>query len=321
MNDVKWIKIVTDIFDDEKVLLIESMPAADSIIVIWFKLLCLAGKNNNSGVFMLNDRIAYTEEMLATIFRRDINTVRLALKTFENYGMIEIINNVITIPNWSKHQTLDQIEERKNYMKDYMKKYREKQKQLASGEEKCKDNSKPNGKVNSKVNNKSNVNSLEGDIDIEEDIEEEVDKDNNSISKDILSSTKVQLIMDKWNSLGLNQLKAISPDTKRHGMLKKRIKDYGIDAVINAIESIKDSDFLMGRAKDFIITFDWFIKPNNFVKVMEGNYLNKEAISNGIRSFRENNESSEKYAKVRVPSKCEELSDEELRLAREQGLI
>ncbi len=48
---VKWIKIVTDIFDDEKILLIESLPDADSIIVIWFKLLCLAGKQNNSGVF------------------------------------------------------------------------------------------------------------------------------------------------------------------------------------------------------------------------------------------------------------------------------
>ncbi|MFQ7297891.1 MAG: phage replisome organizer N-terminal domain-containing protein [Clostridium sp.] len=107
MATVKWIKIVTDIFDDEKMLLIESLPSADSIIVVWFKLLCLAGKNNNSGVFMLNERIAYTDEMLATIFRKDVNTVRFALKTFADFGMIEIIDNVITIPNWGKHQTLD----------------------------------------------------------------------------------------------------------------------------------------------------------------------------------------------------------------------
>ncbi len=164
MAEVKWIKIVTDIFDDEKMLLIESLPSADSIIVIWFKLLCLAGKNNNSGVFMLNDRIAYTDEMLATIFRRDVNTVRLALKTFEMYGMVEIINDVITIPNWSKHQTLDQLEERKEYMKGYMKKYREKQKMLSG--------SKSNSKSNSKVNSKVNVNSLEGDIERDIDIEE-----------------------------------------------------------------------------------------------------------------------------------------------------
>ena len=159
MAAVKWIKIVTDIFDDEKILLIESLPSADSIIVIWFKLLCLAGKNNNSGVFMLNERIAYTDEMLATIFRRDINTVRMALKTFEMYGMIETINNTIVIPNWSKHQTLDQLEERKEYMKEYMQRYREKQKALSEG------------KVNSKVNSKVNVNSLDKEEDKEEDKE------------------------------------------------------------------------------------------------------------------------------------------------------
>ena len=113
MADVKWIKITTDIFDDEKILLIESMPSADSIIVIWFKLLTLAGKQNNDGVFMMSNRIAYTDEMLASIFRREISTVRFALRTFEQFGMIEVIDNVITIPNWGKHQTLDAYEKKK----------------------------------------------------------------------------------------------------------------------------------------------------------------------------------------------------------------
>ncbi len=177
------------------------MPEADSIIVIWFKLLCLAGKNNNSGVFMLNDKIPYTDEMLATIFRRPLNTVRLAINTFEQFGMIEVIDNVITIPNWSKHQTLDQLEERKEYMREYMKGYREKQKLLATGE--CKVNSKTNGKVNSKAN----VNSLdiEEDIDIDKDIEEDIDN-----TTEVVSSNKLQPIVDKWNSLNLNKLIAIN---------------------------------------------------------------------------------------------------------------
>ena len=103
---------MTDIFDDEKILMIESMPERDSIIVIWFKLLCLAGKQNNSGVFIMG-RIAYTDEMFSAIFRRPLNTVRLALKTFENFGMIEIVSDTVTIPNWSKHQSLDAYEKRK----------------------------------------------------------------------------------------------------------------------------------------------------------------------------------------------------------------
>lgn len=127
MAGVKWIKITTDVFDDEKILMIESLPSADSIIVIWFKLLALAGKQNNGGVFIMNDRIAYTDEMLASIFRRDINLVRLAMKAFSDYGMIEIVDNVITIPNWSKHQTLDAYERKKERDRLYQQKRREKQ--------------------------------------------------------------------------------------------------------------------------------------------------------------------------------------------------
>lgn len=130
---VKWIKIVTDIFDDEKMLLIEALPESDAITVIWFKLLCLAGKQNNGGVFMMNDRIPYTDEMLSTIFRKPLNTVRLALSTFEQFGMVEIVNDVITIPKWGKHQNLEGIERSNEQAKLRMQKYRERQKALTSG--------------------------------------------------------------------------------------------------------------------------------------------------------------------------------------------
>ena len=130
MADVKWIKIVTDVFDDEKILLIESLPEADQIIVIWFKLLCLAGKQNNHGVFIMGNSIPYTDKMLATIFRRKEATVQLALHTFEQFGMIELIDGVITIPNWEKHQNIDQLDKIKEQTRQRVARHREKQKVL-----------------------------------------------------------------------------------------------------------------------------------------------------------------------------------------------
>lgn len=130
---VSWIKIVTNIFDDEKILLIETLPDGDALIVIWFKLLCLAGKQNNNGVFMIADRVPYTDEMFATVFRRPINTVRMALKTFEQFRMIEIIDDVVTIPNWEKHQNLDKLELAREATRKRVAKHREKQRQLAAG--------------------------------------------------------------------------------------------------------------------------------------------------------------------------------------------
>lgn len=130
MADVKWIKITTDIFDDEKILLIESLPDAYAIITVWFKLLCLAGKQNNSGVFLMG-RMPFTDEMFSTIFRRPLNTIRMALNIFEQFGMIEIVNNTVTIPNWDKHQSLDSYEKKKERDRLYQAERRAAQKRIA----------------------------------------------------------------------------------------------------------------------------------------------------------------------------------------------
>lgn len=136
-SEIKWIKIVTDIFDDEKILLIESLPEADTILVIWFKLLTLAGRQNYQGVLMLNNRIYYTEDMLATLFRRPLNTVKFALRTFEQYGMIEIVNNAITISNWEKHQNVDGMDKVRENTRKRVAQHRERQKLLANGNVTC----------------------------------------------------------------------------------------------------------------------------------------------------------------------------------------
>lgn len=129
MADIKWIKITTDIFDDEKFAIIDALPEADAIELMWFKLLVFAGKSNNNGLFFFNDRVAYTDEMLANIFRRNVNIVRLAMKTFVDLGMVEEIDGVYSITNWEKHQTLDAYENKKLRDREFSKKYREKKKQ------------------------------------------------------------------------------------------------------------------------------------------------------------------------------------------------
>lgn len=93
MAEVKWIKIVTDIFDDESIKIIEEMPEGDTIIVIWFKLLIQSGKINDGGLIYFKKDIPFTEEMLATVFKRPLNIIRLALKIFGQFGMIQIYDS------------------------------------------------------------------------------------------------------------------------------------------------------------------------------------------------------------------------------------
>ena len=43
MKDIDWIKVDTGLFDNEKIKLIQALPDADTIIVIWLALLIQAG--------------------------------------------------------------------------------------------------------------------------------------------------------------------------------------------------------------------------------------------------------------------------------------
>lgn len=128
MAEVQWIKIVTDIFDNRKIKQIEYMPEADSILVIWFKLLCLAGNINENGLLLITKDIPYTEEMLSNEFKRPLNTVRLALSTFQKFGMIEIVDNILGVSNWEKYQNVESLERLKEQNRERQARFRAKNK-------------------------------------------------------------------------------------------------------------------------------------------------------------------------------------------------
>lgn len=125
MSSVKWIKITTTMFDDEKIRLIESMPEKDTILVIWIKLLALCGKCNQDGRILLSGDIAYTDEMLCSLFNRPINSIRLALDVFNKFKMIEIEDGTIEVVNWYKYQSLDGLEKIREQNKERNRRYRE----------------------------------------------------------------------------------------------------------------------------------------------------------------------------------------------------
>lgn len=118
---------------------------------------------------------------------------------------------------------------------------------------------------------------LELDLDTELDKDKEKDINDLIVSKDTICQTDVQRIIDEWNTLeefGITPVKRMTP--KREQAVKARIRQNHMDDILEAIENIRHSSFLQGQNKEgWMITFDWFLKPGNFAKVFEGNYLDK----------------------------------------------
>ena len=100
MADISWIKLKTTMFDDEKIRLIQAIPDSNAILVIWIRLLVLAGKTNDDGLIYIQRNMPYSEEMLATLFSENLNTIRLALTALSNFNMIDINDDgLIAISN------------------------------------------------------------------------------------------------------------------------------------------------------------------------------------------------------------------------------
>lgn len=168
MAEVKWIKLATELFDNKKIRQIECLPEGDGIIVIWFKLLCLAGNINDNGLVYFTKDIPYTEQMLATQFNRPITLVQMAMSIFQKFGMVEIVDNIYLVSNWEKYQNVDRLNELKEYNRLAQQKSRQRKKALMQA---CQES------VNDIVNDMSMTSQRRQDLDIDIEVDIDIDKE------------------------------------------------------------------------------------------------------------------------------------------------
>lgn len=264
MAKVSWIKIETEMFNNSKIGHIRNLPEGNNIVLIWVMLLTMAGRCNANGLIFLTENIPYNEKMLADELRFDESVVRLALSVLEKFGMITRDGNLLTIPGWEEHQNIEGMDKIREQNRIRKQKQRERQRNMIEqdmSQDLSRDASRDVTQQNKSKNKKE-------------------EKDNKLIvSKDTICQTDVRRVIEEWNKLqevGINPIRDIKPSSKRCQLLKGRIREYGIDEVLNAINNVRNSDFLRGENnRGWMITFDWFVKPNNFLKTLEGNY-NKE---------------------------------------------
>jgi predicted phage replisome organizer/uncharacterized phage protein (TIGR02220 family) len=247
MKDIEWIKITTNIFDNRKIKQIERLPDGDSLIVIWVKILCLAGNVNDSGLIYLTKDIPYTDELLATEFNREINTIRLALQTFERFGMIELINNVICVSNWEKYQNIETLDKVKEQNRIRQQNYRNRQKQLALTD--------------------SNVtvtlhNAREEEVEVEEEVEEEKKK-NTSVSYETVSR-----ILDYLNQATGRNYKASSKATQKH--INARLNEGYTEEDFKKVIDNKVSEWLHNPKMQA------YLRPDTLFGTKFDSYLNQE---------------------------------------------
>lgn len=255
---VSWIRLEIDMFDNKKIRHIRKLPEGNNIVLIWMMLLTMAGRCNSNGIIFLTENIPYTNKMLADELDFDESVIELALTILEKFGMITRDGTLLSIPGWEEHQNIDGLEKIREQTRKRVAEHRKRQKELLE----------------------------------EESLPKLTDQDTEEkpvTAKDSVKPGDVQKVIDEWNKLQQFGIQPIARMTaRRTQMLKARIREYGMDKVMEALKNVQNSDFLMGKKTDFMINFEWFVKPNNFLKILENKYHNREDMRNGTDTTQRN---------------------------------
>ena len=224
MAEIKWIKVATGLPDNRKIKQIRRLPDGDTIALMWVFLMCLAGEVNEHGLIYFTPEIPYTDEMLADEFDMDINTVRLGLQTFQKFGMIEIIDDVISLSAWEKWQSVDRLSEIREYNRLAKQKSRAKQKLLQS----------------QNVKDKSMTSQCSQDTDIDKEEDREKDIDNTILPSGEKPSKPTKAEIDEffeyiWSKYPVKKGKGQVSDAK-----KKALFDIGAEELERAIKRYLD---------------------------------------------------------------------------------
>ena len=212
--ELKWIKLYADLFQHRKIDYISSFPGGDTIIVIWIRLLCLAGKLNNGGRLAMTDKLPYTEEMLANAFQKPVEVISKALDMFENLDMISRENGFLQICNWEKYQAVEKEDKVREQTRKRVAEYKMRKK--------TEGNAIGNAEVTQMVT-QNNVtgnaevtqgNAIEKEIEIDKEIEEEIEVEKeikketsntyNSILDDI---PDIEVVFEKYEKKPIEQVK------------------------------------------------------------------------------------------------------------------
>ena len=255
-----WLKLKEDFFRQKEIKKLRKIAGGDTYTIIYLKMLLLALKNDNKLYFEgVEDDFA---EELALELDEDEENVKMTLAFLHRQNLIEMINEDEYLLPQCENMTGIESSSAERVRRHRLKK-KEEQKTLQCNTETLQSNSDVT------YSNKNVTTEIE--LEIEKELEIDIDIEIDNVSEDT-SVNKFTPIIDKWNSLNLQQLRTIS--NNRQTLLNARIKEYGFDSVLEAIGNINKSSFLKGQNnKNWLIKFDWFIKPNNFVKVLENNYI------------------------------------------------
>ena len=110
----------------------------------------------------------------------------------------------------------------------------------------------------------------------DKDKDKDIKEPNGSSSSGDDQSPSFKKIVQEYNLICTRLPKATTFSKSRKKSVGARLTEHGYDKVMKMLQLASESDFLAGcNQNEWSANIDWLFRPTNFVKVLEGNYINK----------------------------------------------
>ena len=111
----------------------------------------------------------------------------------------------------------------------------------------------------------------------EEEKEEEKDKDKDEEKDDAAkAAAECVTVFESFNRLCPKLPRVNKLTKKRRQAIKKALREWSAQELCAAFEKVNRSPFLCGDSGGWQADFDWILKPDNLLRIIEGSYAEKE---------------------------------------------
>jgi len=253
-NRYYWLKLKEGFFEDDTIQWLEEQENGKDYVYFYMKLCLKSLKSDGFLIRYVGERlIPYDVKALSKLTGTDFDTVAVALKLFEEIGLIEKRNTGEIYLSQIKEMTGTETE-----VAQRVRKHRARQQLLH---------------CNTSVTKCNTELELEKEKEIELDIELDIEKEKEEKAPPL----NYQKIIDSFNAICVSLPKVLKVSDPRKRAIRTRLKTYKEEDLTKAFKLAEESDFLKGNNnKKWTATFDWLLNENNMIKVLEGNYKNSK---------------------------------------------
>ena len=257
-----WLKLKRDFFKRHDIRIVEAMPNGKDYILFYLKLLCESV--DHEGRLRFSEQIPYSETMLATLTDTNVDIVRSAINVFSQLGMMEILDDGTFFMNEVQRMIGSAAN---NENANRVRRYRERQKELEQ-QEKYASVTKCNASV-TKCNESKNKSKSKS---IEIEAEERAPAAPAPIYE--LPPEFIADVMTAWNAQDVTfAIQYLRPMTQRYDNTRLCLQYTDYNGFLDVIRDLDGMEFFKAlKTENRPLKYDQFVKPDFFVKVLEGNY-------------------------------------------------